>query len=86
MIDLICQFWMVIFNLPGITLTTLNNKTLRKIGVTLGFISQPAFIITACIHEQWGFFILSAIYIFIWTNGILVQFFDFSVLEKLFKK
>jgi hypothetical protein len=82
MTDLICQIWIVVFGLLAISLTTLNKKGLRKLGVIVGLISQPAFIITAYINNQSGLLILSVIYIFIWANGILVQFLNINFIEK----
>lgn len=86
MLDFICQIWIVVFGLLAISLTTLNKKSLRKLGVMVGFISQPAFIITAYVNKQGGLLILSVIYIFVWTNGILVQFFNINFIENLLER
>lgn len=71
MIDKICQI--AILALTPAAIFLISKKI--KWGFVAGLISQPFWIITTYLNKQWGVFIVSILYLFIWGNGIYEWFF-----------
>lgn len=71
MVDLISQICIAVFGVGAIILVSLKNKY----GFILGLISQPFWVITLVINEQWIILFLSAIYTGSWCFGIYNWFF-----------
>jgi nicotinamide riboside transporter PnuC len=59
--------------LLGITAVILIAKK-NKWGLVFGLASQPFWLITSYINEQWGVLILTVVYIFTWSYGIYEWF------------
>jgi len=66
MIDLICQIGIIIFGISAAFLMAFKNK----LGVVFGFCSQPFWITTSYMNDQFGVFLLSLIYTVTWVIGI----------------
>jgi len=66
---MISQIGIVLFGLSAVWLIGRKEKWSRW-GFILGLMSQPFFIYTAWKHEQWGLFILSICYVYVWFQGI----------------
>ena len=69
--DIIAQVGITIFGVAAIILVAKKNKW----GFVLGLISQPFWLITSWINQQWGVFFLSILYAFSWALGIYEWFF-----------
>lgn len=79
MLDLISQIGLAVFGLTAIILVAKKNKW----GFVVGLISQPFFLITSYINKQWGLFILSIAYTFVWIFGIYEWFFKSKKNQKV---
>lgn len=79
MLDKICQI--AILALTPLAILLISKKI--KWGFVAGFISQPFWIITTYLNKQWGVFIVSAIYLFIWAFGIYEWFFKNAKNEQI---
>ncbi len=71
MLDLISQFAIPILGTLAIILVAKKNKW----GFVIGLISQPFWIITSYVNEQWGVFFFSIIITGSWILGIYEWFF-----------
>jgi nicotinamide riboside transporter PnuC len=69
--DLVAQIGILIFGVSSILLVAKKNKW----GFVIGLISQPFFLLTALINQQWGLFGASIAYTFSWLVGIYEWFF-----------
>lgn len=69
--DMISQIGIAAFGISAIILVAKKNKW----GFVFGLISQPFWLITSFINEQWGVFFVSVIYCFTWAYGIYEWFF-----------
>ena len=69
-IDAIAQVGLTIFGLTALILVAKKNKW----GFVIGLISQPFWIATSLINQQWGVFAVSVAYSFIWIFGIYEWF------------
>lgn len=69
--DEIAQVGIMFFGVTAIILVAKKNKW----GFVLGLLSQPFWFITSYLNQQWGVFILSAIYCFSWAFGIYSWFY-----------
>jgi nicotinamide riboside transporter PnuC len=65
-IDNVCQVFIVVLGLIAILLVARKNKW----GFIFGLLSQPFWLITAYINNQWGVLLLSVGYTFSWIYGI----------------
>ena len=65
-IDAFAQVGLTIFGLAALVLVAKKNKW----GFVIGLISQPFWIATSLINQQWGVFAVSVAYSFIWAFGI----------------
>ena len=74
MLDTISQIGITTFGLAAIILVARKNKW----GFVIGFFSQPFWLTTAYINQQWGIFFLSLVYEGIWVYGIYEWFFKDS--------
>lgn len=66
MLDEIAQVGIVVLGTVSILLVAKKNKW----GFVVGLLSQPFWLYTAYIHNQWGSFLVSIIYTFSWAYGI----------------
>ena len=48
----------------------------KKYGYISGLLSQPFWLYTTFVNEQWGIFFLSLWYTYSWANGIKNYWFD----------
>lgn len=71
LLDSISQVFIVILGTASIILVAKKNKW----GFVLGLLSQPFYIYTSLVNEQWGIFITSFIYTGSWIFGIYEWFF-----------
>jgi nicotinamide riboside transporter PnuC len=69
-LDLIANIGVAIFGITAIILVAKKNKW----GFVVGLISQPFWLITSYLHQQWGVFILTVVYVFTWSYGIYEWF------------
>lgn len=69
---MICQI--AIFMLTGLAiwLITMKNPTARMIGGCIGLIGQGFWLYETFVNHQWGMFILSAWFMFIYAKSIYV--------------
>ncbi len=68
--NIIADLGMAVFGILALVLTTYHNRW----GPVVGLVSQPFFYLSAVIHRQWGFLILSLAYTVVWLNGIRINF------------
>ena len=71
MLDQISQVAIAILGIGAIFLIARKNKW----GFVIGLLSQPFWLITSYLNKQWGVFLLSVIYIGMWTYGIYEWFY-----------
>jgi len=71
MLDNISQIGLSIFGVLAIVLVAKRNKW----GFVFGMISQPFWLITSFLNEQWGVFFVSIVYTGSWAFGIYEWFF-----------
>jgi len=71
MLDKICQIAILVLTPAAILLISKKIKW----GFVVGIISQPFWIVTSYFNKQWGVFIVSILYLFIWGYGIYEWFF-----------
>lgn len=76
--DFISQIALPILSISAMILVARKNKW----GFVLGFLSQPFWIITSYINNQWGVFFVSIIYTFTWAYGIHQWFYKLNDIEK----
>lgn len=76
-LDTISQVGLTILSVTAIILISKKNKW----GFVVGLVSQPFWIATSIINEQWGIFITSIIFTFSWLFGIYQWFFKKSKKE-----
>lgn len=69
--DTIAQIGIAAFGIAAIILVAKKNKW----GFVFGLLSQPFWLITSYLNEQWGVLFLSVIYIFSWSLGIYEWFY-----------
>ncbi len=69
--DTIAQIGIAVFGISAIILVAKKNKW----GFVFGLLSQPFWLITAFLNEQWGVFLLSIVYVGSWAFGIYNWFF-----------
>ncbi|MFA6190002.1 MAG: nicotinamide mononucleotide transporter [Candidatus Staskawiczbacteria bacterium] len=69
-LDIIANIGVAILGITAIILVAKKNKW----GWVIGLSSQPFWLITSYINEQWGVFILTIVYIFTWSFGIYEWF------------
>ena len=72
-LDMIAQAWLAVFGMAAIWFVGRREKWSR-IGFILGLSSQPAWIITSIMNEQWGILALSLWYTYSWIQGIYNNF------------
>lgn len=70
-VDMVCQFIIVVFGLAAIILVGQGNRW----GFVIGLIQQPAWFVTTFYNEQWGVLVLSVAYAGSWMLGIYHNFF-----------
>lgn len=70
MLDIINQAAAFVFGAGAILLVARKNKW----GFVLGLVSQPFWLMTSYLNEQWGIFFLSIVYAGIWIYGIYEWF------------
>ncbi len=71
MLDIIAQSGIIVFGLIAIVLVAKKNKW----GFVFGLLSQPFWLLTSFINQQWGVFILSIAYTVVWIYGIYEWFY-----------
>ena len=64
-LDAIAQIGITIFGVSAVILVARKNKW----GFVLGLASEPFWLITSYLHQQWGVFLLTVIYVFSWSYG-----------------
>lgn len=69
--DIISQIAIVILGSSAIILVAKKNKW----GFVLGLASQPFWLVTSFINEQWGVFFVSLIYFGSWALGVYEWFY-----------
>lgn len=74
MIDIICQVAILIFGATAIWVVG-RPESWSKYGFILGCCSQPFWIVTSFMNEQWGIFALSLWYSYSWAQGVHTHFF-----------
>lgn len=79
MIETICQIWILALGGAAIWLVGRKEKWGRW-GFVVGAVSQPAFLYTTFVHDQWGMFILALWYTYSWLQGIYYNWLDEEVL------
>lgn len=70
-LDLIAQIGVAVFGIIAIVLVAKKNKW----GFVIGLISQPFWLLTSFLNEQWGVFLLTVVYVFSWAYGIYEWFY-----------
>ena len=70
-LDIIAQVGIAIFGITAIILVAKKNKW----GFVCGLASEPFWLITAILHQQWAVFLLSIIYVFSWAFGVYNWFY-----------
>lgn len=78
MFETITQIAIFILSASAIILVAKKNKW----GFVIGLASQPFWLYTSYIHEQWGIFIVSIVYVFSWILGIYEWFFKKETINK----
>jgi len=74
MLDTIAQVGIALFGVASVLLVAKKNKW----GFVLGLLSQPFWLLTSYLNNQWGVFFLSIIYTFSWVYGIYNWFYKES--------
>ena len=69
MVDIASQIWVSIFGLTALWCMQSNRVFLRRYGVVLGLIGQPAWYAQLVIHEQWGMIPVFIGYTLAWLFG-----------------
>jgi len=69
--DVVNQIGLSVFGLAAIILVARKNKW----GFVMGLISQPFWLMTSVINQQWGVFFLSVVYMGTWIYGIYTWFY-----------
>ena len=67
--DLIAQAGIMIFGCSAVWFVG-RREAWRRWGYILGLCSQPFWIWTAIIHQQWGILLLSFWYAYSWAQGV----------------
>jgi hypothetical protein len=67
--DIICQVWITIFGASAIWFVS-RREHWKRWGYILGMLSQPAWVYTTILHEQYGILVLSFWYTYSWGQGI----------------
>ncbi len=70
-LDIIAQVGLTIFSITAIILVARKNRW----GFVSGMISQPFWLITSYVNQQWGIFFTSIVFTFSWAYGIHEWFF-----------
>ena len=70
-LDVVTQIGITVFGVTAIILVAKKNKW----GFVFGLLSQPFWLLTSFVNNQWGVFILSVVYVFTWSFGIYEWFF-----------
>ena len=70
-LDTIAQIGIVFFGLSAVILVASKNKW----GFVMGLLSEPFWVITSYLHNQWGIILLAVVYSGSWIYGIYVWFF-----------
>lgn len=73
MLDIIAQVWIVVFGVLAVWFVSRREKWSRM-GFVFGLISQPAWIVTSIINEQYGITALALWYSYSWGQGIYNNF------------
>ncbi len=73
MIDDICQVWILITSCSAMWLISRPERWSR-LGFIIGLFSQPAWLYTTYIHEQWGAFLVACWYTYTWCQGIYFNY------------
>ncbi len=71
-LDIVSQVFITILGVGAILLVDRRNKW----GFVLGLVSQPFWLVTSIIHDQWGVFLVTFAYIVGWGYGVYLWFFD----------
>lgn len=69
MINIIIQCFIIFFSASAIWFVT-RKEDWKRYGYILGLCSQPFWIYTSIIHEQYGILLLSVFYTYSWCQGI----------------
>ena len=67
--DNFTQIWIILFGCSAIWFVSRLEKW-KRWGYIFGLISQPAWLYTTYIHEQWGILLLSFFYTYSWGQGV----------------
>jgi nicotinamide riboside transporter PnuC len=69
-LDIISQIAIFIFGVTSLILITKKNKW----GFVIALIGQPFYFYTTYANKQWGMFLVTTIYTFIWAYGAFQWF------------
>jgi len=69
MLNEISQIWILVFGCSAVWFVGRLEKW-RRWGYILGLLSQPAWLYTSIVHEQWGIALLSVWYTYSWGQGV----------------
>jgi len=69
MIDQIAQAWIILFGIPAIWLVGRLEKW-KRWGYIFGLLSQPAWLYTSIVNEQYGIMVLVLWYTYSWGQGV----------------
>lgn len=67
--DLVTQIAVSIFGVSALLLSLTSSRRLRRVGVVLGLLGQPAWYAQLVIHEQWGMLPAFTAYTLVWCFG-----------------
>jgi len=67
--DVVSQVWVTVFGLTALLCMQTHRVRVRRMGVVLGLIGQPAWYIQLVIHEQWGMLPVFVGYTGVWLFG-----------------
>lgn len=67
--DLISQVWVTVFGLVALGCMQTDRAAVRRWGVVLGLIGQPAWFVQFWLHDQWGMVPVAMGYTLVWLFG-----------------
>ena len=67
--DLFSQVWVTVFGLTALGCMQTHRVSVRRWGVVLGLIGQPAWYVQLVLHDQWGMLPVFIGYTGVWLFG-----------------
>jgi hypothetical protein len=70
----VCQVWVAVCGMSAVWLLSYKDRRVRRWGYVVGLLSQPGWLISAVLAEQWGIALLTIWYTLSYVRGMVQHF------------